>query len=84
MKFLNTEIAWEFNFRWLPFDWQKCELIYTAKGGDILDWVYDAQELTILDDITIAEWDIIDDDIEEETISPSIEFDNVKNSSVIA
>jgi len=59
-------------------------LIYTAKGGDILDWVYDAQELTILDDITIAEWDIIDDDIEEETISPSIEFDNVKNSSVIA
>lgn len=59
-------------------------MIYTAKGGDILDWVYDAQELTILDDITIAEWDIIDDDIEEETISPSIEFDNVKNSSVIA
>ena len=62
----TADIGCSFDFTWIPWDWQECELTYfdNRYGSRMVN--YEKGVFKIHDDVTLAEWEIIDEKYEED------------------
>jgi hypothetical protein len=65
---ITVIIGCGFNYRWLPFDWQECEIQYYSAFDVENEVLLSAGKFKIDGDIDIPEWDIIDDSFSSEII----------------
>ena len=62
----TAQIGCPFDFTWIPWDWQKCELIYFDNRYGNQFVAYEKGVFKIHDDVELLEWEIIDDTYENE------------------